>query len=115
MDYNLCLHADSKDPAILRLVLKNATNYLKGLPNEKFQIAIVANGPAVTLFTKNNSELYEMAKPLIEKGVIFKICANALNDNQIKHDDLWIGCEVVDAGLVEIVHLQRKGYAYIKP
>ena len=39
MNYDLCLHIDSKDPAILRLVLRNAANYIKALPEERFQIA----------------------------------------------------------------------------
>ena len=51
MNYDLCLHMDSKDPAVLRLVLRNAANYIKALPEERFQLVVVANGPAVTQFT----------------------------------------------------------------
>ena len=63
MNYDLCLHIDSNDPAMLRLVLKNAANYIKGLPGEKFQLAVVANGPAVILFTDEHADLRELAAP----------------------------------------------------
>ena len=115
MNYNLCLHIDSNDPAIGKLVMKNANNYLNGLPNEKPELVVVANGPAVQQFVKKNQELYEMAKPLMERGVKFMLCHNALKDNKFGDDEIWPGTTVVPAGLVEIVRLQREGFAYIKP
>ena len=115
MNYDLCLHIDSKEAAILRLVLANASNYIKGLPEEHFQLVIVANGPAVTQFTTSNKEFCDLAAPLQEKGLRILLCANALAANDINESDLWPGCHVVPAGLVEIVRLQREGFAYIKP
>ncbi|MDD4701196.1 MAG: DsrE family protein [Desulfovibrio sp.] len=115
MNYDLCLHIDSKEPAILKLVLKNAANYIKGLPGERFQLAVVANGPAVTQFSKSNEEFRAQAAPLQDQGLRILLCANALADNGMTQDDVWPGCDVVAAGLVEIVRLQREGFAYIKP
>ncbi|QCC84606.1 hypothetical protein DDIC_01655 [Desulfovibrio desulfuricans] len=115
MNYDLCLHMDSKDPATLRLVLRNAANYIKALPEERFQLVVVANGPAVTQFVKSNEEFRAIAAPLQDQGLRILLCANALADNHIGHADLWPGCDVVPAGLVEIVRLQREGFAYIKP
>lgn len=115
MNYDLCLHMDSKDPAILRLVLRNAANYIKALPEERFQLVVVANGPAVTHFVKSNEEFRAIAAPLQDQGLRILLCANALEDNHIDHADIWPGCDVVPAGLVEIVRLQREGFAYIKP
>ena len=62
MNYDLCLHIDSNEPAILKLVLKNAANYIKGLPGQRFQLVVVANGPAVTHFTRKNEEFRAMAR-----------------------------------------------------
>ena len=115
MNYDLCLHIDSNEPAILKLVLKNAANYIKGLPGQRFQLVAVANGPAVTHFTRKNEEFRAVAAPLQDQGLRILLCANALADNSISHDDIWPGCDVVPAGLVEIVRLQREGFAYIKP
>lgn len=118
MNYDVCLHLDARDPAILALVLRNAENYLNGLPGETFQLDVVANGGGATLFAGEGAELDELkarATALMARGVRFKICANALAENGIAHDRLWPGCVVVPAGLVEVVRLQRAGFAYIKP
>lgn len=118
MNYDVCLHLDAKDPAILGLVLRNAENYLKGLPGESFRLDVVANGGGATLFAAEGPDFAELkarAAALMKAGVRFKVCANALAENGIAHERLWPGCQVVPAGLVEIVRLQREGFAYIKP
>ena len=115
MNYDLCLHIDSKEPAILKLVLMNAANYIKALPNERYQLVVVANGPSAAQFHKSNEEFRAIAAPLQEQGLRIRVCANALANNNMTAEDLWPGCEVVPAGLVEIVRLQREGFAYIKP
>lgn len=115
MNYNALLHLDSNDPEMLGFVCRNANNYLNGLPNEKFELQIVANGGGASHFTKDHHEVAELVKPLMAKGVKFKICANALREQNIDPASLIDGCEVVPAGLVEVVKLQRAGFAYIKP
>lgn len=91
MSYDLCLHVDANDPAVLAFAFVNARNYMNGLPGKEFELVLVANGPAVKLFVPAQAELQKTAA------------------------DLWPGCEVVPAGLVEIVELQNKGFAYIRP
>lgn len=118
MNYDVCLHLDAKDPAMLGLVLRNAENYLNGLPAGACRLVVAANGGGATLFAGEEAvfdELRAKTAELMARGVQFKICANALAENGIAHDRLWPGCEVVPAGLVEVVRLQREGFAYIKP
>lgn len=114
MNYNVVMHIDSGEPDRFRLVARNCANYLSALPDEKFEIAVVANAGAASLFV-GHDELRVLAEPLMAQGVRFKICANALREQNIDPVRLWPGCLVVPAGLVEIVKLQRAGYAYIKP
>ena len=114
MDYDAVLHIDAEEESRFRVVARNCANYLKALPDEKFELVVIANGAAVTLFT-GHDELRALAEPLMENGVRFKVCANALAEHNIDPVNLWPGCLVVPAGLVEIVKLQRSGYAYIKP
>lgn len=113
--FDLVLHLDSPDPAMFRLVARNAANYLNALPEEKFELRVVANGGAATLFTLDHGELRELALPVAARGVVFNVCANALAEHGISREQLWPECQVVPAGLVEIVRLQRAGFAYIKP
>lgn len=115
MNYDLVLQIDSGEKDKMNLILRNAANYLNALSGEKFELAIVANGPGVRHFTMAGSEFGDKLKELSQKGVKFRVCANAMADNGIARDSLWPFCEVAPAGLVEIVRLQRAGYAYIKP
>ena len=115
MNYDLLLHVDSDDPKVLNLALNNAANYKNGLPGESFHMVLVANGPAVKLFTGEHADLAAGGAELTGMGLDIRLCANALKSNGISSDALWPGCRVVPAGVVEIVHLQREGFAYIKP
>ena len=47
---------------------------------------------------------------LKERGARFKICANALAEHGIDPARVWPECEIVPAGLVEVVRLQREGF-----
>lgn len=113
--YDTILHLDSSDPAMLKLVLRNANNFLNALPKESFQLVIVANGGGAPLLSKKEKELHELAAPILARGAKLKICANAMADHGLTKEDIWEECEIVPAGLVEIVRLQKNGFSYIKP
>lgn len=113
--YDAILHLDSSDEASGRLVFRNAANYLNALENEKFTLVIVANGGGVSLVLNSRKELRAQAEPVLQKGVKLKVCANALREHNFSKDVIWPECEIVPAGLVEIVRLQKSGFCYIKP
>ena len=108
MSYDLCLHVDANDPAVLAFAFVNARNYMNGLPGKEFELVLVANGPAVKLFVPAQAELQKTAEELMARGLKLRLCKNALDANKMTAADLWPGCEVVPAGLVEIVELQNK-------
>ena len=62
MNYDLCLHVDLKDADRLALALKNARNYQNALPGETFQLVMVGNGGAVTLFTRQQTALWQQVR-----------------------------------------------------
>ena len=105
MSYDLCLHVDANDPALLAFAFVNALNYMNGLPGKEFELVLVANGPAVKLFVPAQAELQKTAEALMARGLKLRLCKNALDANKMTAADLWPGCEVVPAGLVEIVEL----------
>lgn len=113
--YDVVLHLDSPDPAMLALVLRNAANYLNELPDEDFELIIVANGGGAAQLTKDNRDGHEQAKKVLSRGARLEICANAMRERNIGKDDIWEECVIVPAGLVEIVRLQKAGFSYIKP
>ena len=115
MYYDLVVHVDDNDPGRLNFAFNNVANYKAGLPGEEFRVVMVANGPAVRLFTRDNAELAARGAGLMAEGLSIRLCNNALKSFNVSPDDLWEGCEVVPAGVVEIVKLQREGFAYLRP
>ncbi len=67
MNYDVVLHLDSNDPAKMRLVLRNAANYLNALPGEDFQLHIVANGGGAVLFTDDH-EVFSQGRSRASEG-----------------------------------------------
>lgn len=114
MPYNLLMHMDTEDSALLELTIGNITNYLAALSKEKHDVRLVANADAVKLFTKNCPKSQEL-RNLCAKGLIIDLCANALRKHNLNKADLLDCCSIVPAGVVEIVRLQNDGFAYVKP
>ena len=67
MSYDLCLHVDANDPAVLAFAFVNARNYMNGLPGKEFELVLVANGPAVKLFVPAQAELQKTAEELMKE------------------------------------------------
>ena len=81
MSYDLCLHVDANDPAVLAFAFVNARNYMNGLPGKEFELVLVANGPAVKLFVPAQAELQKTAEELMARGLKLHLCKNALDAN----------------------------------
>ena len=109
-------HLDWDQGERLVLALENIKNLFKEVPPQQCRVSVVANGKAVNLFRKDKvgERASDMAE-LHKVGVSFKMCRNALAKNKIENADLFEVCEIVPAGILELINLQREGFAYIKP
>ena len=114
MYYDLLVHIDLADDQHFHIALNNVRFYLDALPGEKFSVVVLANAGAVRHLLRDAPQA-DSARALATRGVRFKACANALRLNGITQDMLLEGVEVVPAGVVELVRLQREGFAYVKP
>lgn len=113
--YDLVLHVDKIDGSI-NIAFSNAVNYAHALEGEQFKMVLLLNSKAVTHMVANSTDMNREKMDLaVQAGLVIKVCQNALNVNGLKAVDLCPGCQIVPAGLVELVDLQRAGYAYIKP
>lgn len=74
MYYDLLLHIDLYDTQRLDIALSNITNYLSALPDEKYSFILLANSGAVQLLTKIHINYFEKFQPLVDKGVLFRVC-----------------------------------------
>ncbi len=115
MHYDLLVHVDLPDAGRMSMALTNIKNYQKALVGQEYTVVVLANAGAVPFYLPSNETHTETIKELSEQGVVFKACQNALNKNNIKAEELPAFVQVVPAGIVEIVDLQRAGFAYLKP
>ncbi len=95
------------------MVLKNVRNSLVAEPES--MIEVLANGGAVVFFMIHTKTLESDWLDLVNKGVSFKACRNALNEHQIREDSLPKVVEVVPAGTIELAKKQMEGFSYIRP
>jgi uncharacterized protein len=112
----VAFHLDWDQEERLVLALENIKNLFKEVGPQQCRVSVVANGKAVNLFRKDKvgERASDMAE-LHKLGVSFKMCRNALAKNRIANTDLFEVCEIVPAGILELINLQREGFAYIKP
>jgi intracellular sulfur oxidation DsrE/DsrF family protein len=107
-------HLNWNNEDIFRLALSNMENLLKAEP--KAQIRVLVNGRGVLLFRSDDkNEEQTRISGLMQRGVTFNLCANALRTFKVSGDEILPGCEIVPAGVVTLIELQGQGYAYIKP
>ena len=116
MNIKVVFHLDWDNEDPLTMALNNMENLLKEVSAENAAIYLVANGVAVKLFQRERAKRYaSRIESLSANGVQFLLCNNSLRNLGIKHDDLMAQCEVVPAGVLELIRLQSKECAYIKP
>ena len=121
-EHRLVLQVNSNDAAAMNLTLNNATNvteYYKGL-GEKVQIEVVPFGPGLHMLREDTSpvkaRIEEMA--LSTPEVSFKACGNTqekMQKAENKSIPIIKQAEVVKSGVVRVMELQEKGWAYVKP
>lgn len=100
----------------LDLALSNIKNLFKAVPPEQCKVHVVANGEGVKLFHKDRvGPRAKDMEDLQKLGVAFSTCWNAMIKQKIEKADLFQACEVVPAGIIELIDLQANGFAYIKP
>lgn len=113
MHFDVVFHFD-QDAAQLEFVLSNITNYTNGLPNEDFTTVLVVNGPGITCMGRDGEHAARITT-LAARGLSVRVCRNAMRHFDMPAESLHPACQVVPAGVIELVNLQRAGFAYIKP
>ena len=111
-------HFDTNNPQTNTIGLKNIQNHLNAIPKGQLTVVALVNAAGWELVGKAKADpkQVERMKTLIDQGVVFIMCRNTLNDNNLDPaTDLAIPMTVVPAGVAELTKLQMAGYAYIKP
>jgi uncharacterized protein len=111
--YDIIFHFDESESQ-LNIAISNIKNYFLALKDEEFSAVLVVNGPGIQLMGKDG-QFASSLQELHDKGLSVRVCQNALKHFHLQPDWLSPVCQIVPAGVVEIVKLQREGFVYLKP
>ncbi len=116
MNAKVVFHLDWDEEPRLIMALNNIENLLKDNAVENATVYLVANGVSVKLLRQERAAEYAgRIKKLADTGVKFYVCNNSLRNLEIKPEELVDGCQVIPAGITELIRLQDEGCAYVKP
>ena len=118
----VAIHIDQKDPRVMNLALNNVANINKyyASKGEKVVIEVVAYGPGLHMFRADTSPV----KARIEKmslqfdGLKFSACGNTrrkMTAKAGKEIAIIPEAKMVPSGVIQLISLQEKGYAYLRP
>ena len=113
MRYDVVFHVD-QDAAALNAALTNIHNYFTALPGQTFTVELLVNGAAIQLMGADGEHAGALAE-IAGLGTKVRVCRNALHHFNLSPEWLCPVCEIVPAGVVELVERQAEGYAYVKP
>jgi len=120
--HRIAVHVDQNDPKVMNMALNNVVNlnnyYAK--KGEKIIIEVVAYGPGLHMFRSDTSPV----KARIEKmslqfdNLEFSACGNTRRKMSAKAGKkvaIMSEANMVPSGVVQLLELQEKGYAYLRP
>ena len=120
--HRVAIHVDDNDAKVMNLALNNARNILDHYrkSGETVAIEIVTYGPGLHMLRADTSpvrhRIAEMS--LASPELTFAACGNTqanMTRQEGKDVTLISEARVVPSGVVHLIELQEKGFAYIRP
>jgi uncharacterized protein len=119
--HRVAIQVDQNDPAIMNMVLNNATNvieYYRG-KGEDVDVEVVAYGPGMHMLRADTSPVQDRIKKLKEMGKVQFSACNNTKQNMEKTEGHAISilpeATIVPAGVVRLMELQEQGWSYVRP
>ena len=113
-DNKVMLQVSDADEAKWNLALNNARNLQSELGKGNVDVEIVVYGPGIGML-KAESLVGNRIADARAAGVKVVACENTMKAQKLKRDDMLASIDYVPAGIVEIMQLQKQGWAYIRP
>ncbi|WP_029134720.1 DsrE family protein [Sedimenticola selenatireducens] len=115
--HKVVIQVSTDDPRTQTIALNNAVNLQKALGQDNVQIEIIAYGPGLGMLTSNSKEGQRITS-LAMQDIQFSACGNTMigiEKKTGKMPALLEGVTVVEAGVLRLMELQERGYAYVRP
>jgi uncharacterized protein len=122
--HRIAIHVDQNDPAIMNMVLNNATGMIEyyRARNEDVEIDVVAYGPGLHMLRADTSPVQDRIKHLREIASPGKILFSACNDTKQGMEkaeghaiSIVPDASIVPSGVIRLVELQEQGWSYVRP
>jgi intracellular sulfur oxidation DsrE/DsrF family protein len=119
--HHVAIQVDQNDPAIMNMVLNNATNVIEHYrgKGEDVDVEIVAYGPGMHMLRADTSPVQDRIKKLKEMGKVQFSACNNTKQNMEKTEGHAISilpeATIVPAGVVRLMELQEQGWSYVRP
>lgn len=122
--HRVAIQVDQNDPAVMNLVLNNASNIIQEYRNrgEDVHVEIVTYGPGLHMLRADTSPVKDRIKHIKEASFPSKIQFSACNNTKQgmeKKEGHAISvvpeATVVSSGAVRLIELQEKGWTYLRP
>jgi intracellular sulfur oxidation DsrE/DsrF family protein len=105
--------ADS-DPAKWQLAIDQATAILDPEAPRSFDVVVVAHGPGLGML-RSGSPVSAAVHESLARGIRFVACGNTMERGNVAAHELLPGVTVARSGAsLEILALERAGYAYVR-
>lgn len=121
-DHRVVIHVDENDPATMNLALNNISNIKKYYDSkgETIEIELVAYGPGLHMFRADTSPVKDRLSVMSLEidNLTFTACGNThrnMSEKAGKDIELVEEASMVPSGVVQLIELQEKGYAYVRP
>ncbi|HEY6096254.1 MAG TPA: DsrE family protein [Gallionellaceae bacterium] len=102
------------DPKKWNLALNNAKNAQEALGAANVDVEIVVYGPGIAML-KFDSTVASRIDEAKDAGIKVVACENTMKSQNLTHNDMLSSIGYVPAGVIELMHKQKEGYAYIRP
>ncbi len=118
--HRIVYHLNEPGVEKAKAVLGNIRNHIKGVKGwENIEaLELVVHGAALKTFLKRDMdpEVKRALEVLQAEGMQFGACGNTIQGLRITLGDLPEGArELPQGGVVRVMELQERGYAYIRP
>lgn len=111
----MVVQVSDNDAAKWNLALNNVKNVQQMVGGaEHLDAEIVVYGPGIAML-KADSSIAARIEEAKKSGVAIVACENTMKGQKLTRDDMLPNTDYVPAGVVEIMHKQKAGYAYIRP
>lgn len=110
----MVVQVSDANPATWNLALNNIKNVQKDLGKDNVELELVAYGPGIGML-KADSEVANRIDDAVDSGVHVMACQNTMRGQKLTKEDMNAKIGYVPSGVVEILHRQQEGYAYLRP